>query len=236
MRIGCIVFALAMVIAAFSTQRWVVFGALVCGGAAWMAVMSTFNTATQTSAPPWVRARATALHTVCALGSFAIGSAFWGALSSLFGLTAALCAGALCMAGGMVLARPFPLRMGARARGLAGGAVGRPVRRPRAACPMPARWPWRSPTASAPNRPTRSCEAASLLRAPRRRDGATVWRLYRDLSDPTRFVERFIVTSWADYLHQRARTTAADHALEAVVRGFLQDGEIVTTQHYIAER
>ena len=42
--------------------------------------MSTFNTATQTSAPPWVRARAVAMHTLCALGSFALGSAFWGAL------------------------------------------------------------------------------------------------------------------------------------------------------------
>ncbi len=234
-RIGCIVFALAMVAAAFSTQRWVVFGALVCGGAAWMAVMSTFNTATQTSAPPWVRARATALHTVCALGSFAIGSAFWGALSSLFGLTAALCAGALCMAGGMLLARPFPLRMG-HAPEVSQVA------------------PWEDlfvahePVADAgpvaveiayrirPDTIDAFLEAASLLRAPRRRDGATVWRLYRDLSDPTRFVERFIVTSWADYLHQRARTTAADHALEAVVRGFLQDGEVVTTQHYIAER
>jgi hypothetical protein len=52
-------------------------------------------------------------------------------------------------------------------------------------------------------------QAIEQLRAPRRRDGATLWRVYRDLSDPTRFVERFIVTSWADYLHQRARTTQA---------------------------
>jgi hypothetical protein len=53
------------------------------------------------------------------------------------------------------------------------------------------------------------------LRAPRRRDGATFWRLYRDLAEPTRYVERFIVTSWADYLHQRARATLADQELEA---------------------
>jgi MFS family permease len=234
-RIGCVVFALAMVAAALSTQRWLVFGALVCGGAAWMAVMSTFNTATQTSAPPWVRARATALHTVCALGSFAIGSAFWGALSSLFGLTAALCVGALCMAGGMLLARPFPLRMG-KAPEVDQVApwedlfvAEEPV--PEAG-PVAVEIGYRIRPESAPA----FLEAASLLRAPRRRDGATVWRLYRDLSDPARYVERFIVTSWADYLHQRARTTAADHDLETVVRSFLQPGESVTTQHYIAER
>lgn len=234
-RIGCIVFALAMLTSAFSTQRWLVFGALVCGGSAWMAVMSTFNTATQTSAPPWVRARATALHTVSALGSFAIGSAFWGALSSVFGLIAALCAGALCMAGGMLLARHFPLRMGVAPE-----------------VDQVAPWedlfvaqeplPEAGPVAVEigyrirPEEAAAFVEAASLLRAPRRRDGATVWRLYRDLSDPSRYVERFIVTSWADYLHQRARTTAADHELESVARSFLQEGEIVTMQHYIAER
>ena len=59
---------------------------LVLGGAAWMSVTSTFNTATQTSVPPWVRARAVAMHTLCALGSFAVGSAVWGALSDLAGL------------------------------------------------------------------------------------------------------------------------------------------------------
>ena len=78
--------------------------------------------------------------------------------------------------------------------------------------------------------------AASHLRAPRRRDGATFWRLYRDLAEPTRYVERFIVTSWADYLHQRARATLADQELEARVRSFVQPGEAVTMQHYIAER
>jgi hypothetical protein len=38
----------------------------------------------------------------------------------------------------------------------------------------------------------------------RRRAGATFWRVYRDLGEPSRYVERFIVTSWADYLRQRA--------------------------------
>jgi Transmembrane secretion effector len=78
-------------------------------------------------------------------------------------------------------------------------------------------------------------DAVSLLRAPRRRDGATFWRIYRDLSDPSRYLERFIVASWADYLHQRARATLADQELEARLREFLQPGETPTAQHYIAE-
>ena len=67
---------------------WIVYTALVMGGAAWMAVMSTFNTATMSSVPPWVRSRAAALHTLCALGSFAVGSAFWGLAVGFLALAA----------------------------------------------------------------------------------------------------------------------------------------------------
>jgi hypothetical protein len=79
-------------------------------------------------------------------------------------------------------------------------------------------------------------EAISHMRAPRRRDGATFWRIYRDLADPTRFIERFIVSSWADYLHQRARATLADQELDSHVRAFQLEGVPVTMQHYLAER
>ena len=69
-----------------------------------------------------------------------------------------------------------------------------------------------------------------------KRDGATFWRVYRDLDDGARYVERFIVDSWGDYLHQRARATLADQELEERVRSFLEAGETATMQHYIAER
>ena len=232
---GCVVFATVMAVAALSSVHALVYAALVLGGAAWMAVMSTFNTATQTSAPPWVRSRATAMHTLSALGSFAIGSAFWGALSGLVGLPATLCTAAVCMAAGLLLARPFPLRMGA-------------------APEVTQATPWEKlfvvdepdpeagPVAVEIGYRIRAEEAAAFLdavshmRAPRRCDGATFWRVYRDLGDASRYVERFIVTSWADYLHQRARATLADQELESRVRAFMLPGEVATMQHYIAER
>ena len=55
-------------------------------------------------------------------------------------------------------------------------------------------------------------------------------------TEPSRYVERFIVTSWADYLHQRARATVADDTLEAEVRVFLAPDESARMSHYIAER
>jgi MFS family permease len=232
---GCIVFALGMLATALLTWRFGVYAALFLAGAAWMAVMSTFNTATQTSAPAWVRSRALAMHTLCALGAFAIGAAVWGALSDLFGLQPVLCTAAALMLAGPLLARRYPLKMGERHdvtqavpwEDLFVAHVPDPE-----AGPVAVELAYRIQ----PQDAQAFLDTIAELRAPRRRDGATLWRVYRDLSDPTRFVERFIVTSWADYLHQRARATLADQAIEARVRAFAMEGQAITTAHYIAER
>jgi hypothetical protein len=182
-----------------------------------------------------VRSRAVALHIVASLGAFAIGSAFWGAVSDIAGLTTALVAAGALMAAGLLLARPFPLRVG----GAHEVTQGTP-------------WdelfveaepsPEAGPVAVEGGYRIRSGEdkafldTISQMKAPRRRDGATFWRIYKDLGEPSRYVERFIVTSWADYLHQRARATVADHALEVEVRTFLAPGESAHMSHYIAER
>lgn len=232
---GGVVFALAMAVAALSHLRLLTYAALVAAGASWMSVMSTYNTATQTSVPPWVRARATSMHTLCALGSFAIGSAFWGALSDILGLTPALLIAAALMAAGLLLAKPFPLRMGGLTEvtqaTLSEDLFVAHEPDPEAG-PVAVEIGYRVRAAAIPA----FLDDVSQLRGPRKRDGATFWRVYRDLSDPSRYVERFIVTSWADYLHQRARATLADQELEAALRAHLLPGEVPSMQHYIAER
>jgi MFS family permease len=231
---GVLVFSGAMVVAAMSPAAWPVYLALTAAGAAWMAVMSTFNTATQTSAPPWVRSRATALHVLSALGSFALGSALWGAVAGVAGLQAALLAATVAMVAGLALARRFPLRMGAEHE----------------VTPAPLEHllvadepgPDAGPVAVEliyrvrPDAIDGFLRQAVLLKAPRRRDGASFWRLYRDLDDRQRYVERFIVQSWGDYLRQRDRMTMADRQLEAALREHLVAGSEVEARHYLAER
>jgi Transmembrane secretion effector len=175
------------------------------------------------------------MHTLCALGSFAIGSAFWGALSDLIGLAPALLLGAAVMASGLLLARPFPLRMGELDE-----VTQAPLSQDLFVTHEPD--PEAGPVAVEiayrvrPEQTAAFLDEVSLLRGPRRRDGATFWRIYRDLGDPSRYVERFIVTSWADYLHQRARATLADQELEARLREHLEPGDVPNPHHYIAER
>ena len=230
-----LLFALVMLVAALSHSRWLVYAALLLGGGCWMVVMTTYNTATQGSAPPWVRSRASALHVLSALGSFALGSALWGALASLTSLPTALCVAAAGVAAGSLLGPLFPLRMGEHKdvtqvipfEDLLVADAPQP-----GAGPIAVELSYRI----VPGQAAPFLNALSLLKGPRRRDGATFWRVYHDLGDPSRYVERFIVSSWADYLHQRARTTMADKELEDQLLTYLQPGSSVVLQHYIAER
>ena len=49
----------------------------------------------------------------------------------------------------------------------------------------------------------------------RRRTGALRWELFRDGTDPTRFVESYLVATWAEHLHQHGRRqTGADRTIE----------------------
>jgi MFS family permease len=230
-----VVFAAAMLVAALTQLAWFVYLWMLLAGAAWMSAMSTFNTATQASAPQWVRSRAVAMHMVAALGAFAMGSAFWGASSDLIGITPTLCVAAALMVASLLLARPMPLRMGALHEVTQATPWDELFIE---AEPLPEAGPVAVEVGYriAPGTDAAFLDAISRIKAPRRRDGATFWRVYKDLGEPSRYVERFIVESWAGYLHQRARATVADQALETEVRAFLAPGESARTSHYIAER
>ena len=169
-------------------------------------------------------------------GSSAVfSSAVWGAISGVAGLPVTLRAAAVGMVASVLLARPFPLRMGAESEvthatpwlDLFIAEEPEPQ-----AGPVAVEIAYRIQPADA----ARFLDIAEGLRVPRQRDGATFWRIYRDLGDPTRYLERFIVTSWADYLRQRARATVADQEIEACVRAFQAEGVPIAMQHYIAER
>ena len=65
----------------------------------------------------------------------------------------------------------------------------------------------------APNRKA-FIRAIHAIAPTRRRNGATSWRVFRDLAQDGRYVERYIVASWAEYMRQRSRMTMADRALQ----------------------
>jgi hypothetical protein len=81
----------------------------VVAGAAWIAVLSSLNTAAQLAAPAWVRGRALSINQLVFACGMAGGSAAWGVAADLAGLRAALLASAGALLASPAAARRWPL-------------------------------------------------------------------------------------------------------------------------------
>jgi len=69
----------------------------------------------------------------------------------------------------------------------------------------------------------------------RRRDGAIRWDLFHDPAEPGRFVEGFLVETWAEHLRQHARGTTSDKEIVKSIMAFHIGAGPPTVTHLIAE-
>jgi MFS family permease len=228
-----VLFALASATLAVVREPVAAGAVLVGGGAAWMAVMSTINTAAQTAVSAWVRARALAVSLLVIQGSMAVGALLWGSVAGGTGIPTAL----LVAAGGMLVG----LGVVSRFRLAAGEALdltpADPVPAPQVAGELPADGGPVLVTVDYRIDPARAGEFVDAIRRLariRRRDGAQLWGVFRDAADPARYVETFTVESWAEHLRQHERMTVADRELQAAARAFHVGGEPPVVTHYIA--
>jgi hypothetical protein len=53
-------------------------------------------------------------------------------------------------------------------------------------------------------------DAMNTLRTIRYRDGAVFWGLFSDVDKPGRYIEYFMVESWAEHVRQHSRATDED--------------------------
>ena len=66
--------------------------------------------------------------------------------------------------------------------------------------------------------------AMQAVREQRLRDGAFRSSLYRDPADPSRYLETFVVESWAEHLRLYERATVSDRIVEERARAFILGG------------
>ena len=68
----------------------------------------------------------------------------------------------------------------------------------------------------------------------RKRTGAILWGLFRDVSEPSLYVETFTVATWHEHLRQHLeRGTVWDRELEAAARALTVDGTEPIVRHLI---
>ncbi|MHC8320482.1 MFS transporter [Pseudomonas sp. GB2N2] len=225
-------FAVAILIAAWAPSLWVICPALIIGGASWISFNSTISAAYQTSLPAWVRARALAIFMLTFQGSMALGGVFWGSIANHLSVARTLTLAAGLIGLSLLLTRRFPVRMGHDDE-------------------VTLSQHWAEPTIVGHLGPDDGPVAVQVdyyipnenrlaftqsiyqLGKVRRRDGASHWLLYRDVSDPEHFSERFIIASWGEHQRQRGRATLADREQEQALHQFFKPGSSTVMSLYI---
>jgi MFS family permease len=230
-----LVFAGATLALAYLRFMPLLVASMMAGGMAWLAIMSSLSVAVQTASPAWVRARALGIYLLVFQGLMAAGSFGWGALAEQFGNETALSVAALALVCGLAATWRWPLHVVQRLDLSPSQHWPDPML---AIIPEPEDGPvlitveYRVPA----ERASDFLEAMDAMRSFRRREGAVRWDLFRDLADPDRYLETFLVVSWAEHLRQHARVTVADQAIEARAFAFLQEGIEPVAAHLIAAR
>ena len=207
------------------------FLAMVVNGGSWIVFFSLANAQVQTLAPEWVRARVIAIFMLLTEGGLAIGSLLWGAVGSRASVEAALLsAGAATIAStALALIATWPEGTADvtpwvhwRVPMLRDGAVGT-----REQGPVLITLEYRVDAVNA----DRFFEAVRAYARVRRRDGAFRWGIFRDIEQPDRYVETFLVRSWAEHLRQHERLTLADRELEQRIAALSRSDP--TIRHFI---
>jgi MFS family permease len=214
-----LLWGLAIVIVALTGSTPLALLGSACAGIAWVCVYTSLSAGTQSSAPGWVRARAVSMNQVTSQGCLALGSAMWGAVASGVGTRWALAASAATVIILQWLNRRVRVRMGQEADIVPG--VELPVMT-LASEPLPDDGPVliQLEYKIDPEHRHDFLQAIAEVGPTRRRNGATSWRVFRDLGEDGRYVERYVIASWAEYVRLRARMTMADSRLQQRVAEF----------------
>jgi MFS family permease len=194
---------------------------LLMGGAAWVTFISLVSALTQNLAPDWVRARVLAIFILVYQGSFALGSVTWGAIAQRAGIQTAL------VYAGIGTIATIACALFARL--------------PNTTADLTPWNHWRMPVvvkevgADLSQGPVLVTVQYSVIREHeeefiaainqyeriRRRDGAYRWGIFRDTEVEDRYLEIFLVHSWAEHLRQHERQTQADRELELRLSGYV---------------
>jgi MFS family permease len=214
--------AATLLIAAAGITLFALLGTL-CAGMAWVTVFASLSAGTQSTAPAWVRARAVGMNLVAVQASLALGSALWGAIASAAGIRLALAGSAALLVVLLAASRNLKVHMGTEAD------VTPSLHVPDLTMTAEPR-PEDGPVLIQVEYRIDPVQREAFLRAvhdlepTRRRNGAAHWRVYRDLGEEGRFVERFVIESWSEYVRLRTRMTVADRRLVERVEALQRPG------------
>lgn len=208
-RSSFVIFAVAAVVMALSTQIWITAIALLLAGASWVLSLSLFNVSVQLATPRWVVGRALALYQTATFGGMALGAWCWGLIAEHHGVSEALLGAAAVLAAGALIGLRYGLPAFATVDLDPSGRFSEPLikldLRQRSG-PLMIMIDFVIPQGKV----DQFLAAMADRRRIRLRDGARNWTLMRDLEQPELWTESYHVPTWADYVRHNQRRTKAD--------------------------
>ena len=205
--------------------------ALVVGGYAWIAALSSLNSTAQAILPDWVRSRGLSLYLLVFFGGQALGSLLWGIVVQQSNTRVALTCVGVGLFASLLAGHRYALR---------------PTRR----LDLRPAQHWAEPDLAFEPDPRHGPvlvtveywvpleraeefkEAMQPVGRSRRRSGGTRWGLFQDGADPERFVEVYVVPTWEEHLRQhQERITHTDREFEERARSLLAPGTEPKVEH-----
>ena len=214
-------FAMGLIALSLVHSLWAAALIMVFLGINWVIVPTNFNTATQKSVPAWVKGRAISFYLTVLFGSFAVGGAIWGHVTTHESIGVSLLLGGSSMLAMLVLAYWFPLTLN-EGLDLAPALSGAPEdvlkRKPQQAGPVRVAVRYRVPA----HRSEGLQDVLRDLRLTRLRCGARQWQLEpADAADgAAQLTELITFSSWEEYVRYYSRLTRWDAMLESLAREY----------------
>ena len=216
---SAIIYAAATAVLAAVNVASAAYAAMCLAGSAWVLGMTSLNVTAQVVVPQWVKARALASYQLVVQGSMAIGGLLWGGAASHSTISLALDLAAVLLVVGLVVGLRYRLSESEIF-----------VSEPGSLMPAPEVTGEIKPDAGPvmvsveyeidPGTATDFRHAMNALRTIRYRDGAVFWGLFSDAAKPSRYIEYFMVESWAEHVRQHSRVTDEDALALERARGF----------------
>ncbi|TQV86791.1 MFS transporter [Exilibacterium tricleocarpae] len=233
--LGTAVTAFAMAVLATVTLPIAAAGAALLGGFGWIIVLTSLNVSAQTALPNWVRARGLAIYLMVFFGAMAAGSALWGQVANLTSVPAALLAAAI---GALAaIAVTWRVRLGqAEEFDLSPSAHWPAPVVDTAVDAVPDRGPVMVTITYMIDPATQAdfLQTIYQLGEGRYRDGAYQWGVYQDAGSPQRWIEWFLVPSWAEHLRQHERVSHHDKDIQEVIKQFHITDDTPNVEHWLA--
>jgi MFS family permease len=233
--LGSICFALNAVILVLSKNFYLACGGMILGGVGWMMVLSTLTALVQQVVASWVRARSVSIFLAIFFGGMSVGSLLWGWIATHYSIPMALFVSAF----GLIVANflTYLLISGEQliVDHTPSGQLPAPVLE---AAPRFEEGPIMVTVEYTidPEDMAQFTQAIRDLRRVRMRDGAFFWSLFKDIENPTKVVECFMIESWLEHLRQHERISVSDWEIQQKVSVFHKGKTRPRITHYVAQK